>query len=79
MQIIIFVSSGLFVYWVTRTMQLLQDTGHESLLSRTRLGVVFCVRSCHAPLKVIAGHVSRRARLAWTDWQSVRRLPTCPT
>jgi hypothetical protein len=25
-QIIIFVSSGLFVYWVTRTMQLLQDT-----------------------------------------------------
>ena len=26
MQIIIFVSSGLFVYWITRTMQLLQDT-----------------------------------------------------
>jgi len=22
---------------------------------------------------------NRRAWLAWTDWQSVRRLPTCPT
>ena len=39
----------------------------------------FRVISYNAPLKVIAGHVIRRARLAWTDWQSVRRLPTCPT
>jgi hypothetical protein len=26
MHVIIFASSGLFVYWITRTMQLLQDT-----------------------------------------------------